>query len=238
MPLFLHSRRPDLSERMDDPHCDPGKLRRTYRQFHTLNRLISRWGHIYREEIEPRLEASPGRSFSLLDIGCGGGDIASRLAGLAAAGGHELEVTGIDSDERAIDFARSGPNPHGVRYLRASAGTLAGRGRRFDFVISNHLLHHLDGGERSRLLEAASTLCRERVLFCDIERSDAAWLLFAILTRPIFRDSFITEDGLRSIRRSYRREELEDVLPEHWSVRRIFPFRLLATKECGGHGRE
>lgn len=238
MPLFLHSRRPELKERMDDPHCDPGKLRRTYRQFYTLNRLISRWGRIYREEIKPRLEASPGRPFSLLDIGCGGGDIASRLAGLAAAGGHKLEVTGIDTDGRAVDFARSRANPHGVRYLRASTGALINRGRRFDFVISNHLLHHLGGGERNRLLEEAATLCRERVLFCDIERSDAAWLLFNILTRPFFRDSFITEDGLRSIRRSYRREELEEVLPEKWSVRRIFPFRLLATKECGDYGRE
>lgn len=238
MPLFLHSRRPDLSERMDDPRCDPGKLRRTYRQFRTLNRLISRWGRIYREEIQPRISASPGRSFTLLDIGCGGGDIASRLAGLAASGGHRLEATGIDTDQRAVDYARSRANPHGVRFLRASSAELVKKGRVFDFVISNHLLHHLGAGERDRLLEEASALCRERVLFCDIERSDAAWLLFNMLSRPFFRDSFITEDGLRSIRRSYRREELEKLLPENWSVRRIFPFRVLAAKECGGCGRE
>ena len=37
----------------------------------------------------------------------------------------------------------------------------------------------------------------------------------------------IVTDGLRSIRRSYRRGELEAIAPPGWEVRRIFPNRLV-----------
>lgn len=232
-PPDLDQRQPELRERMDDPACDPGKLRRTYRHFAVLNRVISRWEHIYRRHIRPLLSAAPGKKNSLLDIGCGGGDIVRRLAGRAAREGYRLDITAIDTDRRAWNYARSLPNPHGVRFLKTSAAELRREGRTFDIVISNHLMHHLTGRDLKRLAADTSALCRRRILFCDIERSVLAWYCFSLLSRPFFRNSFITEDGLRSIRRSYRRGELDRALPEGWEVRRLFPFRLLAMKEEG-----
>ncbi len=229
----LDQRRTDVRERMDDPECDPEKLRRTYRHFAVLNRLISRWNHIYSRHIRPHLSPAPGEKTSLLDIGYGGGDIARRLAEKAAREGYRLEITGIDTDRRAWNYARSLPNPHDVRFQKKTPGELIREGRQFDFVVSNHLLHHLTGPELERLAAESSALCRRKILFCDIERSVPAWHCFNLLSRPFFRDSFITEDGLRSIRRSYRRGELERALPEGWEVQRLFPFRLLALKEEG-----
>ena len=48
MPCWLLAHRAaGLVERMDDPDCDPQKLRRTYVQFEIVNRLISGWGRLY-----------------------------------------------------------------------------------------------------------------------------------------------------------------------------------------------
>lgn len=43
MPLFLSSRDTDGTEKMDDPDCDQAELENTYRQFQTINALISQW---------------------------------------------------------------------------------------------------------------------------------------------------------------------------------------------------
>ena len=44
MPAFILSdRRVDLSELMDDSDCDLNMLRETYRQFSTVNGLLTGW---------------------------------------------------------------------------------------------------------------------------------------------------------------------------------------------------
>src|SRR5699024_7840642 len=54
--------------------------------------------------------ASAGRwTTTVLDIGCGGGDVACALARWARRDGVDLRVTGIDPDPRAHDWARRRP---------------------------------------------------------------------------------------------------------------------------------
>lgn len=73
----------------------------------------------------------------------------------------------------------------------------------------------------------AEKLSKTAVIFNDIRRSDWAYLLFNILSRPAFRSSFITEDGLTSIKRSYTFDELGELIPPDWKLETLFPFRLL-----------
>ena len=99
----------------------------------------------------------------------------------------------------------------------------------FDLVTSNHLLHHLDGEALAGLLADSAALVRRRVIHGDLERSRVALAVFGPATLPFARRSFIHTDGLRSIRRSYRRDELAAVVPAGWRVERQFPYRLLLT---------
>lgn len=102
-------------------------------------------------------------------------------------------------------------------------------GERYDMVISNHLLHHLTGKKMQTLLYQAKQLSKKQVLFNDIERSDAAYGLFSLFSWPLSIGSFIAEDGLTSIKRSYTRQELRSRIPEGWRVEPMFPFRLLLS---------
>ncbi|MNN87524.1 hypothetical protein D3C81_2050910 [compost metagenome] len=62
-------------------------------------------------------------------------------------------------------------------------------------------------------------------------------MLFAAATWPISRtllaDSFIREDGLISIRRSYTAAELTAIAPTGWTVRGGLPSRLELRWEEG-----
>lgn len=229
MPVILTQRAIMLREFMDDPHCDQEKLRNTYRQFASINRLVSRWYRVYRRFIRPIL--STEHTTTLLDIGFGGGDVPLLLDRLARKDGLKLRITGIETDSRALEFIKEIDQPETLTFKQASTTELVSWGESFDMVISNHVMHHLQENELKTLAQEAEQLARKRVVFNDIKRGDFAWLGFT-LTRPFYRNSFITVDGLRSIRRSFTPDELRAVLPDSWSVTPVFPYRIVATYDA------
>lgn len=229
MPVFLSSRQPNLVEFMDREDCDPVLLENTYRQFETINRLLSGWKKIYRNEIRPLLQKDQPNT--LLDIGFGGGDVSVRLAKWAEKDGFDLQITAIEKDDRALEFVNENRDHPQVQFNHISSTELLEQVKTYDFVISNHVLHHLDSPQTKQLLSEAKQLSKKKVVFSDIERSDVGYFLFSSFTPFLFRKSFIVKDGLLSIKRSYTRSELESVVPSQWKVKRQFPFRLLLIHE-------
>jgi len=227
MTFFLTHRDTTSQERMDEPNCDLVELKNTYRQFSTINSLISQWHKIYTRKIRPLLNLNSKNT--LLDIGFGGGDIPIKLARWALKDGFDLQVTAIDPDSRAFNFIQQRNYPSNVEFMQCALSEIDPNQQQFDFVISNHLLHHLDSNELDEILNRAKNLSSRQVIFNDIHRNDWAYLLFNLLSRPVFRSSFITEDGLTSIRRSYTKTELQKAVPQDWKVQNLFPFRLLLT---------
>ncbi|MBT2531339.1 methyltransferase domain-containing protein [Arthrobacter sp. ISL-48] len=225
----MRRRASDAVETMDLPDCDPVRLERTYRQFAVVNRALSGWRRLYAIELRPLLSAES--TTSVLDIGSGGGDLAVTLAGWAARDKVKLHVTGIDPDSRAHTFAGRRPHIAGVEFRQAHSSTLLREGRRYDVVISNHVLHHLQPEELQQLLADSRALARRKALHNDLRRSPAAYALFFVAALP-FRGSFIRADGLTSIRRSYTPAELAELAPAGWHSEPRSPFhQLLALRK-------
>src|SRR5699024_9290522 len=118
--VTLSARDTRLTELMDDPDCDPVRLRRTLRRFRIVNRVVSGWGGVYRRHVRPALAAAEGRT-RILDIGCGGGDVLRRLVRRARRDGFAVDGVGIDPDARAHAVAVAATPLTGVTYRRASS---------------------------------------------------------------------------------------------------------------------
>ena len=221
---FLAHRDLTAIEEMDKPDCDPSTLDRTYAQFDLVNRAVTGWHRTWARYIRPVL--SPSGTNTLLDIGSGGGDVPRAFARWAARDGFTLEITAIDPDERAHAFASSKPTTPGLTFRRAYSSELVGEGATFDVVTSNHVLHHLSPDQLRGLLGDSEQLGTRIALHSDIERTRIGFALFAVATLPL-RGSYIRQDGLTSIRRSYLAKELRAVVPGSWRVERQFPFRNL-----------
>ncbi len=230
---FLYVRDEHAVEEMDKPDCDPAALARTYAQFPLVNSVVSRWHSTYTRFIRPLL--SPNQNTTLLDIGCGGGDIAAALARWAARDRLKLSITAIDPDARAISYAQKNASSKGgstrtgasVVFRRAHSSELVREGAVFDVVISNHMLHHLSAEELQGLLADSEQLARQAVIHSDIARSRLGYALFSLGTLPLFPGSFIRRDGLTSIRRSYTAPEIRAVVPPGWRVKSALPYRNL-----------
>ena len=220
---------------MDDPACDPVRLRRTLSRFRIVNRMVSGWGGVYRTHVRPALARCPDPVVRILDIGCGGGDVLRRIVRLARADGFNVTGLGIDPDPRALEVARAAGAEPGLHYREAYAGELVGEGSRFSVGISNHLLHHLDSPGFAGMLRDSAALATDTCVHSDIARSRAAYAAYATGIAPLAPGSFLRTDGLRSIRRSYRRDELEASLSQGWRAESALPFRVLAVYRAGGN---
>lgn len=232
----LRRRETSLLELMDDPACDQGALESTYGHFALVNRLVAGWGAVYRRRILP-LARTQGSPLTVLDIGSGGGDVARALAAWSARDGHPLAITAIDPDERAFAYASSLPSVPGVTFERTASRALVDQGRAFDLVLSNHVLHHLDPYQLDGLLHDSERLAGRLVIHNDIARGRVAYGAYRVATTGTFRGSFIHDDGLLSIRRSYRPSELAEQVPAGWNVEAQWPFRVLLTFDAATRDR-
>lgn len=225
--MTLRERAVGLTEIMDDPGCDPARLAATYRRFGTVNRLVSGWGAVYRSHLRPALR-NLGRPARVLDLGSGGGDLLARLDALARKDAIAVDWTGADPDPRAHEAAMR-RRSSSIRFVHADSTALLEAGERFDVVVSNHVLHHLSPDALAGFARDSLALSSGIVLHSDIERGHLAYGLYAAGVLPLSPGTFLYTDGLRSIRRSFRADELAAALGQPWRVERPVAFRVLAT---------
>lgn len=230
MPQFLSKRNPGLVEWMDRPNCNRDLLFNTYQQFSRINRLLSGWKSIYKTYLRPVIVKKSGKA-SILDIGCGGGDVLHLLQTFCRADGFDVRFTGIDPDPRSIQYLSALKWPENVQFKPQFSYQLVKENQLFDIVISNHVMHHLKENELTAVCADAEKLAGQLVIFSDIERSDIGYAMFSTIAPLLFRNSYIVPDGLISIKRSFRKEELDNLLSGRWVVERQFPFRLLAIHQ-------
>jgi hypothetical protein len=86
--------------------------------------------------------------------------------------------------------------------------------------------------ELEDLLIDCELLTRGLAIHSDIRRSRGAYAAYWLLTAlplPVFRHSFLREDGLTSIRRSYTEGELAVIARRGWTVESQSPYRLLLS---------
>jgi ubiquinone/menaquinone biosynthesis C-methylase UbiE len=82
------------------------------------------------------------RGMTVLDLGCGGGDVTLELARRV---GPEGEVVGVDMDQAKLELARQAAAEHGLGYVQFRQLDVAGweESDRYDFIYCRFLLTHL-----------------------------------------------------------------------------------------------
>lgn len=195
---------------MDDPHSDPILVARTLRHLEFVNRTLSRVRTLLRRFVIQDMVSRGVLEASVLDVGAGGGDVGLWLVREGARRGVSIRVTCVDADAHAVAYAKDRVGRHAaIDIVHASLFDVEGQ---WDYVISNHVLHHLRDEEIVGLLEHAWRICRRRIVWNDLLRSRLSLLGFSAVSALLMRGSYARADGLVSILRGFRPRELRGLI--------------------------
>jgi 2-polyprenyl-3-methyl-5-hydroxy-6-metoxy-1,4-benzoquinol methylase len=197
---------------MDDPAADESLLLATVEQFGAINRLVSRSRTLISRYILDDAARRGIVEYTVLDLGAGGCDIAEWLVEAAERRGQRPHVICLDSDPRIAAYARRRvAGNDSLEVVEAAAEDLSRLGP-VDYIFANHFVHHLDDDEIVGLLPAVSSAARYAFVLNDLKRSRLSLAGFTVLAALFFRKSFALTDGRISIRRGFRRDELEALI--------------------------
>jgi 2-polyprenyl-3-methyl-5-hydroxy-6-metoxy-1,4-benzoquinol methylase len=224
------AKRLEAGELMDDPALDAGTYHAVLHDLAKVNRVT----FAYRPTLDFLARALRARkSFRLLDVGFGDGDMVRRIARWARRRGIAAELVGVDLNPRSVAAAEA-VTPDGVpiRYLAGDYANLAGQG--FDFVVSSLVAHHMSHAQLVAFLRFMDREARAGWFVNDLNRHRFAHGAFPLLAGLMGWHRIVRLDGTTSIARSYRPGEWPPILAEAQvegaQVHRRFPFRLCVEK--------
>lgn len=218
-------------EQMDAADLDPA----VYEQvLHDLAR-VNRWtftAHPVLAFMKSAIRDS--KSFRLIDVGFGDGDILRAIARWARRRGIAADLVGVDLNEKSVRAAELATPAHLAIDYRA--GDYLDQQGPFDFVISSQVTHHMTDEQLLNFLRYMEAEARMGWLVCDLHRHGFAYWGFPLLARLMLVHRIVREDGQLSIARSFRAAEWQALLAEAGipagaaRIVRRFPFRLCVER--------
>jgi SAM-dependent methyltransferase len=147
------------------------------------------------------------RPLTLLDVGCGYGDLLRAIRAWSRRRGYTLRLIGIDLSPQVVDVARSvtavGDD---ITYQAADVFQFAPPGQ-VDFVVSSLVTHHLSDGLIAGFLRWMEKTATRGWVVYDLQRSRVPFVFIA-LAGPVLRlHPVVVHDGRISVARSLTRSE-------------------------------
>lgn len=202
---------------MDEPGLEGARHARALRALARINRISGTARALFAPIRSLASQDAGGSSetrpaLRVMDVACGGGDVARTLARLAQRAGVPLRIDGCDRSPRAVEYARAAAAADGapVRFFErnALAGPLPGS---YDVITCSLFLHHLSEGEAVALLEAMRRAARRLVLVDDLVRSPFGLLLSTVAPRILTTSDVVHVDAPRSVRAAFTPVELRNL---------------------------
>jgi cyclopropane fatty-acyl-phospholipid synthase-like methyltransferase len=228
---------PDLRQRSTRPELmDTESV--SFAEFHeclqTLS-IINTFTLAYRPTLHwfERMTAgvASGTSISVLDIGCGGGDMLRKIWKWAKERSLKVELVGIDLNPWSKESAEQvTPKEAPIRFETANLFSLD-PGRRADFIVSSLFTHHLTDSELVRFIQWMDRHATRGWFINDLHRHRLPYFFIKYAVRLLFSNRMIRHDAPVSVARGFTASEWRQLLrqagipEERTSIEWFFPFR-------------
>jgi 2-polyprenyl-3-methyl-5-hydroxy-6-metoxy-1,4-benzoquinol methylase len=178
---------------------------------------VNRWFGNHRSVINAihsiiKKEAKPLR---IIDLGCGGGDLALAVARLLRLHKIEFTITGIDGNAHTLAYAQKKCEAFPeINFLQA--GIL---GNQFsiqycDILISSHFMYHFTADALVDFLKSNLSAISTAFIFSELKRNRFAMRLFKFSRFLLPISKLAKEDGLLAIKRSFSVKEWLAILQQ------------------------
>ncbi|MBO6879329.1 MAG: methyltransferase domain-containing protein [Winogradskyella sp.] len=212
MNLFINTKyRSNKTELMDDFSLKGELLRDTLDKLGNINKWLG-GNRVTLDGIIQLLKNQPkNKTYTIIDLGCGHGDILRQVAKYGRKHQYSFRLIGIDANQDAIAYATelSSEYPN-ITFKSIDIFSDQFETLNFDIALTTLFLHHFKEEEIKKLIKKLYANANIGLVINDLQRSKLAYGLFKLLGLVI-TNQMIKQDGLTSILRAFKREELEEI---------------------------
>ena len=172
------------------------------------------------------------RTFSVLDVGAGSGELLSVVAGWARKSGRRAQLTGVELNARSAKaIAERATTFPEITAIRGDALRLPFVDGQFDYALCSLFTHHFKNADVVSILRELRRVSTRGIFVIDLHRHPVAYFFYTTIGRLFLHNRLLREDGALSILRSFTPEELLDLARraglQDPRVERHFPYRVV-----------
>jgi 2-polyprenyl-3-methyl-5-hydroxy-6-metoxy-1,4-benzoquinol methylase len=188
---------------MDQDDIPAEDLFQNYRELNTINK----WLGGYRITLHglSTLVSKNNRTYSILDVGCGGGDMLNEISKWGKRKGLRLKLTGVDLSESAIRYSRG--NFQQADWIQQNVFDHLRSGVQYDVITSTLFMHHFTGDKIAELLRLMLRSATIGILINDLQRHPLAYHSIRWLTYFFSKSYLVKHDAPMSVLRGFKKEE-------------------------------
>ena len=200
---------------------------------------VNRWlgdASALKKSLLREIEQLDLKSFSVIDVGAGSGELLRVVAKWARQSGREAKLTGVELNARSAHaIAEQSTDFQNINAIRGDAFRLPFADNQFDFGMSSLFTHHFKNAEVKAILRELSRVSRRGVFVIDLYRHPVAYYFYTTIGRLFLHNRLLREDGALSILRSFTPGELLGLAQQAGlkspRVERHFPYRLVLSAQ-------
>ena len=208
--MFINTKyRSDESEIMDDFAMEGEILRDALDKIAKINQLLG-GNQLTLRGVQELIQKIPkGTKITIVDVGCGNGDMLRTLAKYGLENHLNFSLIGIDANNFTVNHAQNLSNNYSnISYRCEDIFDKAFAALKYDIALCTLTLHHFKEDKILELMSVFNTNSRVGIVINDLHRSAISYRLFQALCFVFRLNSMSREDGLVSILRGFKKEDL------------------------------
>lgn len=222
--------RTDLEESMDDFSMDNAGLVTALDDIARINQLLG-GNAVTLDGVKTLIKDFPkDQVITIIDFGCGSGDMLRMLSKYGKDHNLNFKLIGIDANEATIRHAeKCSTNFENISYLAEDIFLYDFSKLSIDIALITLTLHHFKNDEIINIMKVIFNLVKKGIVVNDLQRSKLAYRLFQAIIFIFRLEKMTANDGLISILRGFKREDLEkfskDLDLKKYSIKWKWAFR-------------
>jgi 2-polyprenyl-3-methyl-5-hydroxy-6-metoxy-1,4-benzoquinol methylase len=196
-------------EMMDDFLLEGNELREALDKLADINKLLG-GNKLTLSGVRKILKGyDKTQTVTIIDIGCGNGDMLRMLARYGKQYGYNFKLIGVDANAFTINHAVNLSSDYQnisyecINVFEKEFGQLD-----YDIALCTLTLHHFSDNDIVKLLQLVTQKANLGVVINDLHRSKLAYRLFKVICTVFRLNRMSKEDGLVSIRKGFKKNEL------------------------------
>ncbi|MFY0625297.1 MAG: methyltransferase domain-containing protein [Reichenbachiella sp.] len=208
---FLKKRSSQL-EIMDDFLCNGKVVDQTLRELHAINTYLG-GNQISITAFQKLIKDKKHENYSLVDLGCGGGDTLILFSNWAKKNNVHLKLVGVDANKYITDYASQNcSSVSNISIISENIFSEKFNSEHFDVAHASLFLHHFTDAEIISLLRQLMDQVKIGIIINDLHRHPISYYFTKWILTRWSKSEMVKFDSVVSVARSFTRKELESYL--------------------------